>query len=219
MTLEFDGIEFRYTENPLLSGIYVKCETGRISGLLGRNGSGKSTLLKIVFGSLKTDIKSVRLDGKYLEAPAYASRLVSYLPQNSFIPDFLSLRQILKLYQIKIETVVSGFPEIEEALDKTKNGLSGGIVRLFENLLILYSPSSFAFFDEPFSGLSPVMIDRLIVCMMKEKLNKGILITDHLYRHVTRISDDLFVLANGKTYFAKNNEDLIRRGYLMGESD
>jgi ABC-type multidrug transport system ATPase subunit len=219
MKLEFDGIEFRYTENPLLSGIYVKCETGRISGLLGRNGTGKSTLLKIVFGSLKTDVKSVRVDGKYLESAGFSSRMVSYMPQDSFIPHFLTLKQILKLYKVKAETVVAEFPEFEEMLDKSKNALSGGMVRLFENLLILCSPSPFAFFDEPFSGLSPVMIERLINCMMKEKLNKGILVTDHLYRHVTNISDDLFVLASGKTYHAKNKDELIRRGYLLDDAE
>jgi ABC-2 type transport system ATP-binding protein len=217
MKLEFDGIEFRYTENPLLSGVYVKCERGRISGLLGRNGSGKSTLLKIVFGSLHTDIKSVRLNGQYLNAPAFSNRTVAYLPQDSFIPSFLTLSQVLKLYKIKSETLTTLFPEFTEFLNQTKGVLSGGMIRLFENLITLYSPSPFCFFDEPFSGLAPVMIDRLIECMLKMKNEKGILITDHLYRHVTKVSDDLYVLANGKTYAVKNKEDLIWRGYLAEE--
>lgn len=214
MKLEFDGIEFRYTENPLLSGVYVKCETGKISGLLGRNGSGKSTLLKIVFGSLHTNVKSVRVDGEYISGPAFSKRTVAYLPQDSFIPSFLTLKQVLKLYKIKTESITNPFPELTEFLNKKKEVLSGGTIRLFENLITLYSPSPFSFFDEPFSGLAPVMIDRLIECMLKEKNSRGILITDHLYRHVTKVSDDLYVLANGRTYKVKDKEDLIRRGYL-----
>lgn len=213
MKLEFDGIEFRYTENPLLSGVYLKCETGKISGLLGRNGSGKSTLLKIVFGSLRTDIKSIRVDGEYLMVPAFASRTVAYMPQQSFIPSYLTLRQVLKLYKINVEQLKE-FPQLVDALDSRKNMLSGGTVRLFENLLILFSPSPFCFLDEPFSGLSPVMIEQLIPILNEQKKKKGILITDHLYRHVTRIADDLFVLANAGTYMVKGEEDLIRRGYL-----
>lgn len=217
MKLEFDGIEFGYTENPLLSGVYVKCETGRISGLLGRNGSGKSTLLKIVFGSLHADVKSVRVDGEYISSPAFSNRTVAYLPQDSFIPSFLTLKQILNLYKIRVEVVTNPFPELVELLNKKKEELSGGTLRLFENLITLYSPSPFCFFDEPFSGLAPIMIDRLIECMLKEKNKKGILITDHLHRHVTNISDDLYVLTNGRTYVVKGKEDLIRRGYLAEE--
>lgn len=214
MTLEFDGIQFQYSENPLLSGVYVKCETGRIVGLLGRNGSGKSTLLRIVFGSLRSDVKSVRIDGKYLNAPVFSSRTVSYLPQDNLIPSYLTLRQALKLYKIPFERIETNFPELREFLHYRKDMLPGGITRLFENLVILYSPSHFCFFDEPFSGLAPVMVDRLIDCMLSEKNHKGMLITDHLYRYVTNVSDDLYVLANGMTYRVNDKNDLIRRGYL-----
>ena len=45
--------------------MYLKIETGRITGLLGRNGSGKSCLLDIIYGKLIPAEKSVRLNGKY----------------------------------------------------------------------------------------------------------------------------------------------------------
>lgn len=214
MKLEFDGIQFKYNEHPLLSGIYVKCETGKITGLLGRNGAGKSTLLKIVFGSLKSDVKSVRVDDQFVPHPAFFRKFISYLPQESFIPSYLTLQEILFLYKIKTETIVARFPELENELSKKKDQLSGGMIRLFENLLILFSSSPFCFFDEPFTGLSPVMIEKLIACMIEEKLNKGILITDHLYKHVVNTADDLYLLLNGKTYFMKSAEDLVSRGYL-----
>lgn len=214
MKLEFDGIQFKYNEHPLISGIYVKCETGKITGLLGRNGAGKSTLLKIVFGSLKSDVKSVRVDNQFVPHPAFSGKFISYLPQESFIPSYLTLQGILFLYKIKTETIVARFPEFKNELNKKKDQLSGGIIRLFENLLVLFSSSPFCFFDEPFTGLSPVMIEKLIACMIEEKRNKGILITDHLYKHVVNTSDDLYLLLNGRTYFMKSPEDLVSRGYL-----
>ena len=58
------------------------------------------------------------------------------------------------------------------------------------------------------------MIEKLIACMIEEKRNKGILITDHLYKHVVNTSDDLYLLLNGRTYFMKSPEDLVSRGYL-----
>jgi ABC-type multidrug transport system ATPase subunit len=215
MKLEFDSIEFKYTtDTPLLSSVYAKCETGKITGLLGRNGAGKSTLLKLVFGSLKSEIKSVRVNDQYIPHPAFSNRVISYLPQESFIPAYLTLYETLRLYKIEIDLVLTYFPELKDDLNKKRDHLAGGIARLFENLLVLFSPSPFCFFDEPFTGLSPVMIERLISCMVQEKHHKGILITDHLYKHVLGVSDDLYVLLNGRTYFMKSEEDLIRRGYL-----
>ena len=48
---------------------------------------------------------------------------------------------------------------------------------------------------------------------MEEKQNKGILMTDHLYQHITDISDSLYVLANGKTHLTKQISDIEKLGY------
>jgi ABC-type lipopolysaccharide export system ATPase subunit len=49
--------------------------------------------------------------------------------------------------------------------------------------------------------------------LLEEKENKGILITDHMYRNVTDISDSLYILTNGKTYLTKNLDDIETLGY------
>ena len=49
--------------------------------------------------------------------------------------------------------------------------------------------------------------------LLEEKQHKGFLITDHLYRHVTGISDKLYVLTGGKTHLTKSIQDLERLGY------
>jgi ATPase subunit of ABC transporter with duplicated ATPase domains len=42
--LECDGIMLEFGLRKILSGIYLKCETGQIVGLLGRNGFGEVLL-------------------------------------------------------------------------------------------------------------------------------------------------------------------------------
>ena len=51
--------------------------------------------------------------------------------------------------------------------------------------------------------------------LQNEKRNKGIIITDHLYKHITDISDSLYVIANGKTYLAKGLCDMKMLGYIL----
>jgi ABC-type multidrug transport system ATPase subunit len=212
--LEFDSIGLRYSARPILSDIYMKCQTGEVVGILGRNGSGKSSLMRVVFGSLKADHRSVRINGTSLQGDYLRQRVIAYLPQGNLIPSFLSIRKALKLFKVSEEEILLHYPEIKAFLAFTPDQLSGGYRRLIETLLLLKSPAQFCILDEPFSGLMPVHIEKLKGIIAAEKDRKGIIITDHIYREVLAIADRLYLLVNGKTHRVKHVEDLIARGYV-----
>ncbi|MBC8984356.1 ATP-binding cassette domain-containing protein [Pedobacter sp. N36a] len=62
--LEIDSVSLQFGSRTILSDVYLKCETGKITGLLGRNGTGKSSLMNLIFGTLVPGNKSVRFDGQ-----------------------------------------------------------------------------------------------------------------------------------------------------------
>ena len=219
MTFEFDGIEYGYDDRRLLTGVHIKCERGKIVGLLGRNGTGKSTLMKIAFGVIRPYVVSIRLDGRQLLEPPFALGLVSYLPQDSFIPSDLTLRRSLNLLQVRVDKIVASFPEMESELDLYPPQVSGGRLRLFEVLAVLFRPTPFCLLDEPFTGLSPLFIERLQEILLEEKETKGIMISDHLFRQVLSIADTVYLLSNGNTFLVKEPEDLSRRGYVMVDAE
>jgi ABC-type lipopolysaccharide export system ATPase subunit len=49
---------------------------------------------------------------------------------------------------------------------------------------------------------------------VREKQNKGIIITDHLYKHIVDICDSLYVINNGETYLTKDLKDLEKYEYV-----
>ena len=49
--------------------------------------------------------------------------------------------------------------------------------------------------------------------ILEEKRNKGFLITDHMFKYVTEISDYLYLLKNGKTHLTKGLADIELLGY------
>lgn len=67
--------------------------------------------------------------------------------------------------------------------------------------------------DEPFTHLMPLQIEKIKEMLLEEKENKGLLITDHLYRHVTAISDHVYLLTNSKTHLVNSKQDIGRLGY------
>lgn len=50
--LEVDSVILEFSSNRILHDVYMKSETGKVTGLLGRNGIGKSCLMKIIYGEL-----------------------------------------------------------------------------------------------------------------------------------------------------------------------
>ncbi len=212
--LEFDSLYLEFGAKRILSSIYMKCETGKITALLGRNGSGKSCLMKIVFGALHSENKSVRINGISLHGNYFTKEIISYLPQGHLIPPFLRIREAINLFKVDAGLIIQSFPEFVGLLKKRTSELSGGQLRFLEVLLILHSRHSFCILDEPFSGLMPLQIEKLQHILRTAKNNKGILITDHLHRYVRSISDNLYVLNQGKTYFIKEEQQLIDLRYL-----
>lgn len=212
-TLEFDSLYLEFGLHRVLSSVYMACTTGQIVGLLGRNGSGKSCLMQVVFGTLNAESKSVRYNKIPLIENYVKKQIIAYLPQSELLPPFLSFERALALYGLD-DRAINEFPELRECLNKRSSEVSGGQRRLFEVLLVLYSKQPFCILDEPFSGLMPIHVEKLKTIFEREKRWKGIIITDHLHRHIRDIADTLYVLINGKTYRITDEEELIELGYL-----
>ena len=210
--LEADSIQLAFNSRSILSDIYVRCETGKITGLLGRNGQGKSCLMKIIYGSLACE-KSIRFDN--IAQPEACNRpdLLRYLPQFNFIPKTLQLKRIFKDFELDFSSFEVLFPELANRYHASINNLSGGEHRLIELYVIIKSKSQFAMLDEPFTHLNPIQIEKVQHLLLAEKKNKGFLITDHMYTHITAVCDDLYILAKGKTHLTKSMEEIETLGY------
>lgn len=197
MLLEVDNVELYFREKGILNGIYLKAETAKVTGILGRNGSGKSCLLQIIFGSLKPKYKLVRLDKTPYLKPLFQSGRVKYLPQHSYLPKHFKLKTAFKLFNVSWDDFIKKFEEFRGLKNHKPKSFSSGQLRLLETYLILKSNSDIVLLDEPFSHLSPIHIDLIKEIISQEKIKKVIVITDHMYRHIIDAADDIYLLKNG----------------------
>lgn len=217
--LEVDGIQKKFNERIILSDVYLKCETSEIIGLLGRNGSGKSTLLKIIFGIESAPNKCIRIDSVSKNNENSLSKEISYLSQEQFIPNHLSVKKAILLSVDKQKTTFFYEDEfIQSILNKRIHQLSGGELRYLEIKIVLFNPSKFVLLDEPYNGLSPIMADVVNELIKVNSAGKGIIVTDHNYLNVIRISTQLVLIKDGKTHCIKDKAELVDKGYLTSSA-
>lgn len=213
--LEIDSVIKSFGGRQILTDIYLKCETGEIVGLLGRNGTGKSTLLKILFGVLPADSKFIRIDGKVLPQPYKTANELCYLPQHDFLPKHLSVVKTIQLYLSKNQ--VDSFlndPILSTVANSKTNSLSGGELRYLEIKLLLSTNCKFVLLDEPFNGISPLMIDAIKSLIAEKSQTKGIILTDHDYHNVIDIATRYCLIFDGGIKEIQGKNELVTWGYL-----
>lgn len=214
MIFELENIELSYGEKKILYGIYLKAETGKITGLLGANGCGKTSLLKIFFGNLTANNQLVRVNGKGYLRRFYRTKMVKFLSQKNYLPSNISLKALFSIFKVSWTEFAEIFPKLALKKNHRIAELSGGEKRLIETWLIIKSNAKLVLLDEPFTHLDPIYIEIIKKEIIREKQNKAFVITDHLFREIQGIADDLYFLKKGCTQLIKSPEQLAELGYI-----
>lgn len=210
--MEVDSVIMRYGEHTVLSDVYLKCSVGDIVGIFGRNGSGKTTLFNIIYGTCKAENSFVRIDGQVMEKGAFRCGKVGYLPQNDFFPEHLRIKEIFSL-------LPQGAADMEDEVlvrvwENRAGELSGGELRYLEIMYILWSGFKYLILDEPFSGLAPVVVEKLQGILKGYSAQKGIIIADHDYRSVAGMVNRFCMLDGGALREIGSMEELKGIYYL-----
>lgn len=211
--LEIDNIELNFDSKSILKAIYLKAEKGKVTGILGRNGSGKTSLLRIIFGELIPNNKLIRIDKKPILEPLYKKGCIKYLTQFSIMPNSLSLKKGFSFFNVSLDSFLEDFPNFVELKNNSFFEFSGGERRLIETYIFIKSEAKIVLLDEPFSHLAHLYIEKIKELIEIEKKNKIFIITDHLYKDILNISDDVYLLKEGWIKFITNHEDLIFHNY------
>ncbi|MCL2502680.1 MAG: ATP-binding cassette domain-containing protein [Bacteroidales bacterium] len=212
--LEIDSVQLKFGQRTVLNNIYIQSETGKITGILGRNGCGKTCLLKLIFGETPTHEKSVRISGSVLLGNHRRAGDMSMLPQFNCLPKHIKVAQVFKYFHIDYAEFCNLFHEFRAWPHARVKELSGGNLRIVETFLILKSNAKFCLLDEPFSHLSPKNIEVFMEILKQEKEKKGIILTDHMYRYITELSDNLYVIKDCASYKIDDMNKLKEYGYL-----
>ena len=211
-SLKVSEVYKSFGKNIILKDVSFECKIGEILGIFGKNGSGKSSLLKIIYGTLKANNIQLQIGSQIIKP----LKKIAYLPQDSFLPKGLTVRNIIPLFfkDGKRQDKIFYAPRIVDLETKKIKELSMGELRYFELLLIGNLDHSFLMLDEPFSMIEPIFKDLIKDFLTNLKKEKGIIVTDHYYDDVLSIADNNFLIKDGMKIDINNLSDLRNHGYL-----
>ena len=210
--LRTDSILKIFGKRAVVEDVNIEVGAGTIVGLLGPNGAGKTTTFRMVVGLHRPDSGRIYLDEEDItRLPMYrrARRGIGYLPQEPSIfrkmsvqDNILSIIETLGLPRKKRKELLESLLEELGIAYIRKNmayNLSGGECRRVEIARALVTQPRFMLLDEPFAGIDPIAVEDIqsIVAGLKKK-GLGILITDHNVHETLQITDNAYIMFEGR---------------------
>lgn len=213
--LHIDSVTKSYGSKTILKDIYLSCETGKIVALLGGIGSGKSTLLQIIFGTLKGDSQFIKFNDQVLTKQSDRKNKIAYLPQTPIIPRDIKIKNLISLFcnEMNAQKLFNS-DLIQPLLSRTMRNLSGGERKMVEVLIIIHSEADFILLEEPYSGLSPILTEKVMKIIKELSQEKGFIISDFNVQEATEISDEIYLLSNTYLKQIKDLKELQQHYYL-----
>ena len=224
--IEFRDVHLSFGDRKVLDGLSFKVLKGETKLILGGSGGGKSTIINIVLGLLKPDAGRVLVNGEditdYGEAEMMRVRKnIGMVFQEGALFDSLSVYDNVA-YRLHEQGVpeeeveqevrrMLRFVNLEDAIDKMPDELSGGMRRRVGIARALVGGPQIVLFDEPTAGLDPPTART--ICELAIKLRdledvSSIFVT-HEMNNVAYITGEYAVVNEaGEVIFEKEGEKL-----------
>jgi phospholipid/cholesterol/gamma-HCH transport system ATP-binding protein len=228
------GVTKRFGDKLVLDGIDLDVAPQTSMVVIGGSGSGKSVLLKCILGLITPDAGSIEIDGQDVlrmrpkERDAARAR-IGMLFQNGALFDSISVAENVAfgLLALKKATRAEARKRAEEVLaqvglaasvgDLSPAELSGGMQKRVALARAIAATPDILFFDEPTTGLDPIMgavIDGLIMEQVKRMGSTAIAIT-HDMASARRIGDRAAMIHKGRIVWEGEAASLMDSGNAM----
>jgi len=229
--LELKGVYKSFGNNHVLKGLDIAVEKGKSLVVIGGSGTGKSVMIKSVLGIVRPDKGSIKVDGQETmtmndhERDALMKKF-GMLFQGGALFDSLSVwenvafgliqgqkmdRQqakdiaISKLQSVGLSARVAGLFPAE---------LSGGMQKRVALARAVATSPEIIFFDEPTTGLDPIMADVIndLIVEASKGLGATTLSITHDMASARKIADNIAMIYKGQIIWHGPAKDIDKSG-------
>lgn len=215
--IEITNLEKNFGEKKVLTGINLAVKKGESLVILGGSGSGKSVLIKIIASLHEASSGSVKIDGEEIcsikaKARDKMMEKIGFLFQGGALFDSLPIWQNIAfrlLHQQKLNkdearkiaiTKLQSVGLSEKVADLFPSELSGGMQKRASLARAIAANPEIIFFDEPTTGLDPIMADVIndLIISNSKQLGATTITITHDMHSARKIADKIAMLYQGK---------------------
>ncbi len=241
--IEIINLKKSFNGKKVLDGVNLTIETGRITVIIGRSGEGKSVLIKHIIGLLKPDEGIIKVDGQEITSMSEkefmeVQKKFGMLFQGAALFDSMTVGEnvafplrehtdlddetIRKIVREKLKRV--GLVGVEDMMPAE---LSGGMKKRVGLARAIVMDPEIVLFDEPTTGLDPVMADSIATLMLETQRDLKttyVVIThdiDLTYKiaHKVAMLHQGRIIAEGTVEEIKQNPNAVLRQFLEGRAE
>ncbi len=216
--IEIKNLQKNFAEKQVLKNVNLKIEEGKVTCILGGSGSGKSTLIKCLIRLEDATGGKILLDGKDITTIKSDMKLAAirrhfgYLFQEGALFDSMTVGENVAFGLKYLTDVPPGdYPRIvkeklalvglkEDVARLNPSELSGGMKKRVSLARVLAVNPKVILYDEPTTGLDPIMSDIIsdLVLDLKAKLGVTSVVITHDMHSAFKIADYIAFLYEGE---------------------
>ena len=211
--LECKNLTKQYGHVTALEDVSFSIEPGRIVGLLGPNGSGKTTLIKLANGLLTPTGGEILVCGMAPGKETHA--LVSYLPERTAIPTWMTTTQLLDFYQdfyadFRRDAAEEMLSHLNIPPKQRIKQMSKGTREKVQLIMVMSRAAKLYLLDEPIGGVDPATRDYILSTIIGNyNPEAAVVISTHLISDVEKVLDDVIFINQGRVML-QSSVDQIR---------
>ncbi|MDA5194338.1 ABC transporter ATP-binding protein [Govanella unica] len=229
--IKLQGVAKRFGRKIVLDGVDLEVAKGQSLVVIGGSGSGKSVLLKCILGILRPDHGLMEIDGTDLstlsrsERQAFMGRfgmlfqgaaLFDSLPVWENVTFGLLAAKMIPRREARDRAVeiLSRVGLAADVADLNPAELSGGMQKRVGLARAIAANPEIIFFDEPTTGLDPIMADVIndLIAERTRELGATTITITHDMSSVRKIADRVTMLYKGKLIWTGDKADLDHSG-------
>ena len=229
--IEMKGVKKRFAAKVVLDGVDLCVQPGSSLVIIGGSGTGKSVALKSILGLIRPDEGAILVDGEDVTSFRGADRdrvmrKFGMLFQGAALFDSLPVWENVAFGLIQgrgmarraaRDIAIAKLAQVglsEDVAFLSPSELSGGMQKRVGLARAIAADPEIIFFDEPTTGLDPIMADvinDLIVSTVKNMGATALSIT-HDMASARKISDRIAMLYGGKIIWTGPTADIASSG-------
>lgn len=207
-----------YGEGRGVFDIDLKIKKGEMMGFVGTNGSGKTTTIRSILGYIKPTSGGCEVKGvNSWENPSEVAKHIGYVPGEIGFPDLPTGTAF-----IKSQAEFLGLKDLSYAneliaklqLDPRANlkRMSKGMKQKTALVAALMNDSEILVFDEPTTGLDPLMrLAFMDIIKAEHKKGKTILMSSHMFGEMEDTCDRVALISDGHIIDVVDMNDIKNR--------